>query len=31
MADLEVKSNETASFLRKVGSKAGNDLKTEVK
>jgi hypothetical protein len=27
MADLEVKTNETGSFLRKNGSKTGNELK----
>jgi hypothetical protein len=31
MADLEVKSNETVSFLRKGGSKTGNELKAEGK
>jgi len=27
MADLEVKSNEAVSFIRKNGSKTGNELK----
>jgi hypothetical protein len=31
MADLEVKTNETVSFLRKNGSKTGNELKAKGK
>jgi hypothetical protein len=31
MADLEVRTNETVNFLRKNGSKTGNELKAKGK